>query len=123
MNKKDTELNQPERTQRLVEKLCEHPVLREQVEAILELVHSGDGPIRKADDVEDLLVQEIRKLGKNAMEEWAVGAEERSAAQLQRDSPLARCFKKSPNLVVRLWTRERCGAGLADANGDVSARV
>ena len=94
MNKKDTEFNDTERTKRLAEKLNEHPLLREQVEAILALVHSGDGPIRKADDVEELLVQEIRKLGKNAMETWAVGAEERSAAELQRDSPSARCFKK-----------------------------
>lgn len=96
MNTRDTESNQTERTKRLVEKLCAHPLLREQVEAILKLVHSDEGPIRKADEVEELLVQEIRKLGKNAMQEWAQGAEERSAAELQRDSPRAHCLKKKP---------------------------
>lgn len=94
MNKKKIDSTQTERTKRLVEELCEHPFLRDQVEAILKLVRSDDGPIRKADDVEELLVQEIRKLGKNAMQEWAEGAEERSAAQLQRDSPKAHCLKK-----------------------------
>lgn len=94
MNKKDTDSNETERTKRLVEELCEHPHLREQVEAILKLVRSDDGPIRKADDLEELLVQEVRKLGRNAMQEWAICAEERSAAELQRDSPTARCFKK-----------------------------
>ena len=93
-NNQDTDSNQTERTRRLAGRLCEHPLLREQVEAILELVHSDEGPIRKADEVEELLVQEIRKLGKNAMQEWAEGAEERSAAQLQRDSPGDHCLKK-----------------------------
>ena len=95
MNEKDTDSNQTERTKRLVEELCKHPLLREQVEAILELVRSDDeGPIRKADEVEERLVQEVRKLGKNAMQEWAQNAEQRSAAQLQRDWPTARCLKK-----------------------------
>jgi hypothetical protein len=93
-HKPDPDSNHTERTRRLVEKLCAHPLLREQIEAILELVQGDDGPIRKADEVEEILVQEIRKLGKNAMQEWALGAEERSAAQLQHDSPGARCLKK-----------------------------
>ena len=94
MNNKDTELNETERTKRLAEELSEHPRLREQVEAILKLVRSDDGPIRQAAAVEELLVPEIRKLGQNAMQEWALGAEQRSAAQLQRDAPTAHCLKK-----------------------------
>ena len=94
MKEKDTESNQTERTKRLAEELGRHPHLREQVEAILKLVRGADGPIGKADDVEALLVTEVRKLGKNALQEWARSAEERSAAQLQRDSPTARCLKK-----------------------------
>lgn len=96
MNKKDTEFSETERTKRLAEELREHPRLREQVEAILRLVRSGEGPIGRADDVEKLLIPEVRKLGQTAMQEWALGAEELSAAQLQRDSPGARCLKKKP---------------------------
>ena len=94
MNKKDTDLNQTERTKRLVEKLCEHPLLRDRVEAIVNLVQDDDGPIRRADDFEELLILQIRKLGATAIEEWASCAEERSAAQLQQDSPTAHCSKK-----------------------------
>ena len=72
MNEKDTELSETERTKRLAEELREHPRLREQVEAILKLVRSDNVPIRKADDVEKLLIPEIRKLGQNAMQEWAL---------------------------------------------------
>ena len=94
MNKKDADLNETGRTKRLVEDLCQHPLLREQVEVILKLVRSDEGPIRKADDVEELMVKEVRKLGRNAIQEWAAGAEERSAARLQQDSPTAHCWKK-----------------------------
>lgn len=94
MNKNDKDLNQEEQAKRLAQELCAHPRLRERVEAILNLVRSDDGPIRKADDVEKLLVPEVRKLGQNAMQEWALGAEARAAAQLQRDSPDALCLKK-----------------------------
>ena len=96
MKQKDTELSETERTKRLAEELREHPRLREQVEAILKLVRSAEGTIRRADDVEELLIPEVRKLGQTAMQEWALGAEQRSAAQLQRDSPTAHCFKKKP---------------------------
>lgn len=94
MKQQDTDSNQTERTKRLAEELGKHPHLRDQVEAILHLVRGDDGPIGKADDVEERLVQEVRKLGKNAMQAWALNAEVRSAAQLQRDSPTARCLKK-----------------------------
>jgi hypothetical protein len=93
MNKK-TDTNRTEKAKRLVEKLSENPGLMEQVEAIVELVRSKEGPIGRADDVEQLLEREIRKLGKNAMQEWAQNAEERAAAQLQADFPTARCLKK-----------------------------
>ena len=93
MNKK-TDTNRTEKATRLVEKLSENPGLMEQVEAIVELVRSKEGPIGRADDVEQLLEREIRKLGKNAMQEWAQNAEERAAAQLQADFPTARCLKK-----------------------------
>ena len=83
MKKKDTETTETERTKRLVEELSNYPHLREQVEAIVNLVRGDDGPIGRADDVEARLVEEVRKLGKNAMQEWAFNAEERAAAQLQ----------------------------------------
>ena len=94
MKEKDTDSNQRERTKRLAEELGKHPHLRDQVEAIVNLVRGDDGPIGKADDIEARLVTEVRKLGKKAMQEWARHAEERSAAELQRASPTARCWKK-----------------------------
>jgi hypothetical protein len=93
MNKK-TDANRTEKARRLVDKLSENPLLMEQVEAIVELVRSKEGPIGRADDVEELLEREIRKLGQNAMREWAQNAEECAAERLRADFPSARCLKK-----------------------------
>ena len=122
MNKK-SDTNRTEKAKRLLEKLSENPLLMEHVEAIVELVRSKEGPIGRADDVEQLLEREIRKLGKNAMQEWAQNAEERAAAQLQADFPTARCLKKSPDLVLHLRSDLRRRARLEDAPARVSAGV
>ena len=82
------------REEQLIEKLRKHPEMMERFEAILGLAESGDGPIRKADDVEDQLVEEVRKLGNMTMQEWAKKAESRSAQEFIEAHPKSRCFKK-----------------------------
>ena len=95
---KETEKNPSEkqRDKRFMEKLREHPHLRERFEVIMELTRSESGPIRKADQVEELLVEEVRKLGNRAMQDWAQGAEARAAEQLKRETPGTRSYKKKP---------------------------
>ena len=39
----------------------------ERFEAILGLATSGEGPLRTADEIEDLLVEEVRRLGNTTM--------------------------------------------------------
>jgi hypothetical protein len=84
------------REEQLVERLREHPEMMERFEAILGLTESGDGPIRKADDVEDQLVQEVRRLGNMTMREWAKKAEERAAQEFIQAHPKSRKLKKKP---------------------------
>jgi uncharacterized protein with PhoU and TrkA domain len=82
------------REQRLVEALRERPELMERFEAILALTDSEEGALRSADDIEELLVEEVRRLGHGAMEQWAKAAEERSARALRKIHPQARLKKK-----------------------------
>ena len=96
MKQTETTLREKVREERFMEKLREHPLLMERFEAIMELTRSESGPIRKADQVEDLLVEEVRKLGHRAMQDWAQGAEARTAGQLQQDTPGTRIYKKKP---------------------------
>lgn len=84
------------REQRLLEALRERPELLARFEAILALTDSAEGPLRRADEIEDLLVDEVRRLGSQAMHQWAQGAEERAAHDLAREQPRARLRKKKP---------------------------
>lgn len=83
------------REQRLVEALRERPELRERFEAILALTDSQEGALRSADEIEELLIEEVRRLGRGAMEQWAKGAEERVAHELRESHLRARLKKKA----------------------------
>jgi hypothetical protein len=39
--------------------------------------------LKTADEVEELLIQEMRRLGNTTMNQWAVGAEERVSRELK----------------------------------------
>lgn len=68
---------------RLVEKLREHPEILARVQSILEIAGSQDGPLKTADEVEELLIEEMRRLGNVTMKEWATQAEERVSNELK----------------------------------------
>jgi len=57
----------------LLKGLESHPRLMERFLSILSLAEEpdSDGMIRSADEVEALLIEEVRKLGKEGMESWA----------------------------------------------------
>lgn len=72
----------------------ERPELMERIEAILALTDSEEGVLRSADEIEELLIEEVRRLGSGAMEQWAKGAEERASCELRKIHPQARVKKK-----------------------------
>ena len=86
------ELNQAEA--RLLAQLREHPEMMERVQNILDLTRSAEGPLKTADEVEELLVQELRRLGNTSMNQWALGAEERVTHELKGQDPTVRSRKK-----------------------------
>jgi hypothetical protein len=71
--------------QELLEALERHPEMRERVLSILSMADNADGQPRKADDVEALLIEEIRKLGNATMGEWARSSEEQAAQQMKAE--------------------------------------
>ena len=81
----------PRREKQLLEKLRSHPELMERFAAILELT---EAPTGTADQIEELLVAEMRRLGNKAMQTWAQSAEEQAAEDLQQKMPGARVRKK-----------------------------
>ena len=78
----------------LIERLRKYPKLFERVRSILEITASAEGPLTKADEIEALLVEEMRRLGHTTMETWAGRAEQTLADELEQREPCASVRKK-----------------------------
>ena len=78
----------------LIEQLREHPDLMERFQTILQISSNAEGPIKSADEVEALLIEEMRRLGSTTMGSWAARAEQRLAKQFKEEHPAARARKK-----------------------------
>jgi uncharacterized protein with PhoU and TrkA domain len=92
MKSKKRELNQQE--SELIEQLRRHPEIMRRVQSILEIAQTGEGPLKTADQIEELLVQEMRRLGNATMREWATGAEERVSTELVKEDSTVLSRKK-----------------------------
>ena len=78
----------------LIEQLRKYPELFERVRSVLEIAASAEGPIRKADEIEALLIEEMRRLGHATMETWAGKAEQTLGAELKQKDASATVRKK-----------------------------
>ena len=78
----------------LIEQLREHPDLMERFQTILQISSNAEGPIKSADEVEGLLIEEMRRLGNTTMGSWAARTEERLGKQLKETDASARARKK-----------------------------
>jgi len=79
---------------KFMEKLRQHPQLLARFQNILDLTGNAQGPLKTADEVEELLVQELRQLGNSSMHHWATLAEERVSEELKGRDATVRSRKK-----------------------------
>lgn len=77
-----------------IQQLREHPEMMLRFQTILEITRQGEGPLKTADEVEELVIQEMRRLGQVTLRQWAVAAEARVSTELQREDPTVRALKK-----------------------------
>jgi hypothetical protein len=85
------ELSQEER--QLIEQLRRRPEMMERVRSIMDIAQESNGAMT-ADQVEALLVEEMRKLGNTTMRDWAGRVQERLTADLRQKDPTVRSRKK-----------------------------
>src|ERR1035441_323699 len=78
----------------LIEQLREQPEMMERLRSILELPGKAEGPLKTADEVEELLIQELRRLGNTTLCQWATQAEARVSDELKGQDPTLRSRKK-----------------------------
>jgi hypothetical protein len=78
----------------LIEQLREQPEMMERLRSILDLAGHTEGPLKTADEVEELLIQELRRLGNTTLCQWAKRAEVRVSEELKGEDPTIRSRKK-----------------------------
>ena len=78
----------------LIQQLREHPELMERVHQILEIAANAEGPVKRADEIEALLIEELRRMGNVTLQSWASRAERTLAEQLRRKDSSAVVRKK-----------------------------
>ena len=91
-NSKQPKLSAPEL--QWIRQLREHPELMERFEVIMEITSATNGPLKSADEVEGLLIGELRRLGNTSMGSWAAQAEQVLAERLKEQDASARVLKK-----------------------------
>jgi hypothetical protein len=79
-----------------INRFNQHPELRERMESLLNVVENAAGDCTKADDAEQHVIEELRKMGNEALHSWANKAALKSAEALcNQEVKLYRNGKKS----------------------------
>jgi hypothetical protein len=78
----------------LDERLREYPELRARIEGLVEIVENEGGDVVKADDAEERVVQEIRRIGQEALQGWAERKHRRLVKEFDERAGVPRKEKK-----------------------------
>jgi transcriptional regulator GlxA family with amidase domain len=76
-------------------RLQRHPELQAKVDALLDIVDNASGDALKADEAEQLVFEELRRMGQQAIQAWAERKQQRVEADCEARSDLARKQKKA----------------------------
>ena len=68
-------------------RLNQHPDLRERMETLLNVVENVAGDCTKADAAEQAMIEELRKLGNEALQCWAEQAVQKATATVRQQQP------------------------------------
>ena len=70
-----------------INRLNQHPKLRERMDALLNIVENAAGDCTKADAAELHIIAELRKLGNEALPSWAALAVQQTTERLRNQEP------------------------------------
>lgn len=74
-----------EREQRIIDQLRANPQMFDRIESILSMANEPfDGIIRTADEIEALLIEELRKLGNETLGNWGSHVENQVAEKTKQ---------------------------------------
>lgn len=82
----------------LLEQLNAHPILKARIQGLLNVAENTSGDSVNADAVEQHLIEEVRRMGQELLQDWADGRVEQSTEQALSDPAVQRRGKKSTPL-------------------------
>ena len=76
--------------------LSNRPIMAERILSILKIADEPleSGKIRSADEVESLLVEELRKFGNESLSSWASGVDENVSSAFKAENSQAQLLEK-----------------------------
>lgn len=85
----------PAEDERLLTRLNQHPQLRARIEHLVDIVEDAGDDLRKADEAEQRVIEEVRRLGQEVLEGWACGQVVKRSEELDRTPGVSRDGKKN----------------------------
>jgi hypothetical protein len=75
---------------KLIEKLNSNPALKKRVEEILNIAHNSSGKLITGDQAEEKTIEEVQKLGREVLKEWAINQYENTIKNAREENPQAK---------------------------------
>ena len=79
----------------LIRRLNAHPHVRRRVESMLSAVEDESGDLKLADDAEMRMIEEVRRMGQEALQAWASRQTNQCSQQASQDKTTWREGKKN----------------------------
>jgi len=109
----------PSEANGLSTRLKKHPQLRARVEQLLDLCEDSAGDLRQAHEAEQRVIEQLRALGHEVLEDWATGQVEARCADLDRTVGVWREGKKnSAGTACSGTSQSRSRSTATGADGD-----
>ena len=65
------------------ERLNKHPDLKKRIDELLKIVEDAEGDIEKANEAEQMVIEELRKMGNEVLHSWARNKEKRDVEKVR----------------------------------------
>ena len=81
--------------EQLLQHLNQHPHLKHRIQMLIQVVEDAGDDLTVADEAERRLIEELRRMGQEAMEAWAVRQIEKTGAVLREEATVHLAGKKN----------------------------
>jgi hypothetical protein len=90
----DAAMEMTSRDIRIMKTLNKYPEIKDDVDELCQIAEAAHNELKLADDAEDMVVEDIRKLGAKVLTRWAEGRADKESLALEQAQPVHKHGKK-----------------------------